>query len=269
MPESVESTDQTINDQQEQPNLLHNEQAVLKPLRDLLVNQGAADMIAVRADEQVQQYFDKQGLVLQSYQLRSTLSAQVKARKLDPEEQKQHMQLLRWIQSGFIEGAIAKLDGGSPKIRQAVVKAFEDHLGVAREIKKVLTSKQYAYLSKVWITDSVDNPNPSANTSFYRFLSKIEGIEKDAMAETVQEKVAKANGDEAALAAMLTTAEKTFRNQTKVLTEAAKLKAWGEKQLDKVRKSETPDFQHAKAVKGLEMYISAFDRVKSEDSNES
>ena len=269
MPESVESTDQTINDQQEQPSLLHNELAVLKPLRDLLIYLSGADMVAAKADEAVQQYFEDNGLVLESYQLRSTQSKQVKARKFDPQEQEQHMYLLRWIQSGFIEGAIAKLSGGTPKVRQAVVDAFQDKLGKAKEIKEVLTAKQYAYLSQVWITNAVTNPNPSASASFYRFLTKIEAIERDAMVETIQRKTKKANGDEAALAAMLTIPEKAFQESTKVLSEAAKLKAWGEKQLDKVRKSETPDFQHAKAVKGLEMYLSAFDRVKSEDSNES
>ena len=58
-----------------------------------------------------------------------------------------------------------------------------------------------------------------------------------------------------------------MRESLKTKSNSAKLKEWGVKQLEKIRKDETPDFQHAKAVAGLTMYIAAFDRdVESNDS---
>jgi hypothetical protein len=69
------------------------------------------------------------------------------------------------------------------------------------------------------------------------------------------------------LVGRLTTAEKALRAAQKVDSEEVRYKKTGENLLEKIRKNENPVFNHAKAVQGLNMFISAFDRdLESKDS---
>mgnify|MGYP003154303327 FL=1 len=260
---------QTLNDQPEVVvDPLHNEKEALTPLRDLIVAQGSADMGASQADALIDKYFAEHGLPIKSYQLRSLTSAQVRAiAKRDGwevNEKQVHSAMLRFTQSGYIEGAINKIKGGS-RVSKAIVKAFLSCEGKSKEMEKSLTTTQYAYYQHVWIAHKVTNPNPVARASFNRLLTKVETIEKNALKESLQSKEAQYSEEE--LVGRLTTAEKALRASQKVDTEEVRLKKWGENTLEKVRKNENPIFNHSKAVQGLVMFISAFDKdLESNDS---
>ena len=260
-------SDQTKNDQPEVVvDPLHNEKEALTPLRDLIVAQGSADMGASQADALIDKYFAEHGLPIKSYQLRSLTSSQVKAiAKRDGwevNEKQVHSAMLRFTQSGYIEGAINKIKGGS-RVSKAIVKAFLSCEGKSKEMEKSLTTTQYAYYQHVWIAHKVTNPNPVARASFNRLLTKVETIEKNALKESLQSKEAQYSEEE--LVGRLTTAEKALRASQKVDTEEVRLKKWGENTLEKVRKNENPIFNHSKAVQGL--FISAFDKdLESNDS---
>jgi len=264
-----QESDQTLNDQPEVVvDPLHNEKASLAPLRELIVSQGFADMGAKQADETIDEYFKTNGTTVASYQLRSITSAQVKeiakTKGWGPEEKQGHSDMLRHLQSGYIEGAINKIKGGK-RLSKAVVAAFLSCEGKSKEMKKILTSTQYSYYQSVWIAKPEVNDNPSARSSFNRLLTKVELIEKNALKESLQAKVAEYSEEE--LVGKLTTKEKVLRESLKTKSNSTKWREWGDKMLEKVRKDETPDFQHAKAVQGLTMFISAFDRdLESNDS---
>jgi hypothetical protein len=261
-------SDQTLNDQPEVVvDPLHNEKEALTPLRNLIVAQGSADMVADEADKQIDKHFEVNGLDIKSYQLRSLTSSQVKAiAKRDGwevNEKQVHSALLRFMQSGYIEGAINKIKGGS-RVSKAIVKAFLSCEGKSKDMEKILTDKQYAYYQHVWIANP-NNQNPVARSSFNRLLTKVELIEKNALKESLQSKEAQYSEEE--LVGRLTTAEKALRASLKVDTEEVRYKKTGEKLLEKIRKNENPVFNHAKAVQGLNMFISAFDRdLESKDS---
>jgi len=262
-------SDQTLNDQPEVVvDPLHNEKEALTPLRDLIVMQGSADMGASQADALIDKYFAEHGLPIKSYQLRSLTSSQVKAiAKRDGwevNEKQAHSAMLRFTQSGYIEGAINQIKGGS-RVSKAIVKAFLSCEGKSKEMEKSLTTNQYAYYQLVWIANAVTNPNPVARASFNRLLKKVETIEENALKESLQEKVSQYSEEE--LVGRLTTAEKALRTKQTVDSEEVRLKKAGEKMLEKIRKNENPVFNHAKAVQGLNMFISAFDRdLESKDS---
>ena len=262
-------SDQTQNDQPEVVvDPLHNEKQALTPLRDLIVAQGSADMVADEADKQIDKYFEVNGLPIRSYQLRSLTSAQVKAiAKRDGwevNEKQAHSAMLRFTQSGYIEGAINKIKGGS-RVSKVIVKAFLSCEGKSRDMENILTDKQYAYYQHVWIANAVTNPNPVARASFNRLLKKVETIEENALKESLQEKVSQYSEEE--LVGRLTTAEKALRAKQTQDSEEVRLKKWGENTLEKVRKNENPVFNHSKAVQGLIMFISAFDKdLESKDS---
>jgi len=262
-------SDQTQNDQPEVVvDPLHNEKLALAPLRELIVLQGSADMGAAQADEVIDGYFKEHGLTIKSYQLRSPTTSAVKSiakREGWQENEKQaHSNLLRFIQSGYIEGAINKIKGGA-RISKAVIAAFLSCEGKSKAMEKVLTTNQYSYYKAVWLPTPEVNDNPSARASFNRLLKKVETIEENALKESLQEKVSQYSEEE--LVGRLTTAEKALRTKQTVDTEEVRLKKWGEKTLEKVRKNENPIFNHSKAVQGLVMFISAFDKdLESKDS---
>ena len=240
----------------------------MAPLRELIVSQGFADMAASQADKAIDLHFKTHGTTVASYQLRSITSAQVKAVAKDkswgPEDKQAHSDMLRHLQSGYIEGAVNKIKGGS-RHSKAIVAAFVSCEGKSKEMSKILTTTQYSYYQSVWIAKPEVNDNPPARSSFNKLLTKVETIEKNALKESLQAKVAEYSEEE--LVGKLTVKEKVLRESLKTKSNSAKLKEWGVKQLEKIRKDETPDFQHAKAVAGLTMYIAAFDRdVESNDS---
>ena len=219
-------------------------------------------------DKQIDKYFEVNGLPIKSYQLRSLTSSQVRAvakrEGWGVNEKQAHSALLRFAQSGYIEGTINKIKGGS-RVSKAIVKAFLSCEGKSKDMEKILTDKQYAYYQHVWIAHKVTNANPVARASFNRLLTKVETIEKNALKESLQSKEAQYSEEE--LVGRLTTAEKALRASQQVDTEEVRLKKWGENTLEKVRKNENPIFNHSKAVQGLVMFISAFDKdLESKDS---